>query len=161
MASRNKSPKRGPVTPHPLPKTYARLFAIAAVIALIGLADAVYLTVEHLAGANVACGESTGCNDVLSSSYSAIGKVPLAALGALAYFAAFSAATLAAFGYRRARPFFAAIVALMFAMTLWLLYAQAFLLHAFCRYCLLSAALTFCLAAIAVVTFEPIRRSAR
>jgi uncharacterized membrane protein len=40
----------------------------------------------------------------------------------------------------------------MLAATLWLLYVQAFLLHAFCRYCLFSAALIFLLAAIVVLT---------
>jgi uncharacterized membrane protein len=36
----------------------------------------------------------------------------------------------------------------MFAFTLWLLYVQAFVLEAFCSYCLLSAAVTTTLAAI-------------
>jgi uncharacterized membrane protein len=39
----------------------------------------------------------------------------------------------------------------MFLVTLWLLYVQAFVLHAFCRYCLFSAALVFGLSAIAVL----------
>jgi uncharacterized membrane protein len=38
----------------------------------------------------------------------------------------------------------------MFATTLWLLYVQAFVLHAFCDYCLLSAAVTFTLAGLVV-----------
>lgn len=129
-----------------------RWLVLGAVLALFGLADAVYLTAEHLSGAGVECGASMGCGEVLGSSYAMIGHVPLAALGALAYFAAFSAATLAAFGYRRAPAFFAAIVSVMFGMTLWLLYVQAFVLHAFCRYCLVSAALTLGLAAVAVLT---------
>jgi uncharacterized membrane protein len=40
----------------------------------------------------------------------------------------------------------------MFAVTLWLLFVQAFMLHAFCRYCLFSAALVFVLAAVVVLT---------
>jgi uncharacterized membrane protein len=39
----------------------------------------------------------------------------------------------------------------MFAVTLWLLFVQAFILHAYCRYCLFSAALVFILAAIVVL----------
>ena len=54
------------------------------------------------------------------------------------------------FGYRRAPRLFAFVVAGMFAATLWFLGVQAFILHAFCRYCLLSAAATFLLAGIAV-----------
>jgi len=52
-------------------------------------------------------------------------------------------ATFAAFGYARARRFFPLFVWAMFGVTLWLLYVQAFVLHAFCRYCLFSAALVF------------------
>ena len=36
----------------------------------------------------------------------------------------------------------------MFLVTLWLLYVQAYVLHAFCQYCLLSAAITTALAVI-------------
>jgi len=38
----------------------------------------------------------------------------------------------------------------MFLMTLWLLFVQAFRLHAFCRYCLFSAALVFLLTGLVV-----------
>jgi len=40
----------------------------------------------------------------------------------------------------------------MFAVTLWLLFVQAFVLHAFCRYCLFSAALVFLLTEVVVLT---------
>jgi uncharacterized membrane protein len=121
---------------------------IAALIALGGLADAVYLTVAHLTGDNSVCGPSRGCSIVLGSSYATIAGIPTAAFGVVAYFSAFSAATLAAFGYAVARIFLMIIVAGMFAATLWLLYLQAFVLHAFCPFCLLSAAFTFCLAGL-------------
>ena len=131
---------------------HAWLFAAAAVLAVLGLADAIYLTVEHLIGAGVECGGSAGCNEVLGSRFARVGKLPLAGFGVLGYFAAFSAATLSAFGYRNARPVLAGVVALMFAATLCLLYLQAYVIHAFCRYCLVSAGLTMALAAIVVLT---------
>src|SRR5438105_7886217 len=99
------------------------------------------------------CVASSGCQDVLSSQYAAIGPVPLAAVGALAYFVVFSVALLAAFGYAKSRPLFALIVVLMFGTTLWLLYLQAFVLHAFCDYCLFSAGVTTVLTGIAVENF--------
>jgi len=124
------------------PPRISRLYALAAVLALAGLADAIYLTVEHLSGRSVRCGLTSGCSEVLSSSYATLGGYPLALFGALAYFSAFALATLAAFGSIRARHLLAPLVALMFAVTLWLLYLQAFVLRAFCQYCLLSAAIT-------------------
>ena len=127
----------------------ARLDALAALVALVGLADATYLTVQHLSGRSARCVVVSGCDEVLSSSYATVaGVFPLAALGALAYFAAFSLATLAAFGYAGARSLLAALVAAMFAATVWLLYLQAFVLGAYCAYCLLSAAVTTALALI-------------
>jgi uncharacterized membrane protein len=128
------------------------LHVIAASIALVGLAEATYLTVLYLAGETAVCGGSTDCFQVLGSAYARIGQVPVSALGALAYFSVFSFATFAAFGYPRARTLLALTVWSMFAVTLWLLYVQAFLLHAFCRYCLVSAALIFLMAGIVVAT---------
>ena len=106
-------------------------------------------------GATAACGGSVGCITVLGSSYARIAGIPVAVLGVYGYFAAFSFATFAGFGYKRARTLFALTVWSMFAMTLWLLYVQAFVLHAFCRYCLFSAALTFLLAGLVVASTAP------
>ena len=139
-----------PESPSPPPRV-SRLYSLAAVLSLAGLADAIYLTVEHLTGRSVRCTVTNGCSEVLSSPYATIGGYPLALFGALAYFTAFSLATLAAFGSARAGNLFAVLVALMFAMSLWLVYLQAFVLHAFCQYCLLSAAITTLLAVIVVV----------
>ncbi len=128
--------------------------ALAALVALVGVCDAMYLTIEHLSGRSVRCIVTSGCDAVLQSSYATIaGNIPLASLGALAYFMVFSLATLAAFGYTGARKFVAPLVALMFASTLWLFYLQAFVLHAFCAYCLLSAAVTTSLVIIVATQY--------
>lgn len=127
------------------------LYAAMVVLSLAGMADSIYLTVEHMAGRTARCMVSTGCSTVLASPYASIGGIPLAAFGALAYFTVFSLATLAAFGYRHTQTLLSLVVALMFGMTLRLLYIQAFVLHQFCDYCLLSAALTFLLTMIVVV----------
>ena len=123
--------------------------AAVALVALVGLADAAYLTVEHITGQSVRCMIVSGCDEVLQSRYATIAAgVPVAALGALAYFTVFSLATLAAFGYAGARRLIAPLVAVMFLATLWFFYLQAFVIQAFCAYCLLSAAVTTTLALI-------------
>ncbi len=127
--------------------------AIMAVIALGGLADATFLTVMHLTGNDSVCGPSAGCSKVLSSVYASVGKVPTAAFGMVAYFVVFSAAICLAFGYLKARAVLHGVIAAMFLATLGFLFIQAFVLHAFCPFCLLSAALTFLLAGTALASW--------
>jgi len=135
------------------------LYTAVAIVAVIGLADATYLTVQALTGETLSCGGSPDCFRVLGSSYAKVGPIPVAMLGALAYFTVFTFATFAAFGYARAPKFLVLTAAAMFLMTLWLLYVQAFLLHAYCRYCLFSAAITFLIAGLLIAVPPSQRRS--
>jgi uncharacterized membrane protein len=131
------------------------LYSLAALFCLAGLADATYLSVIAFTGETAACSGQAGCFEVLGSKYARVAGMPVAALGALGYFTAFTFAIFAAFNYKRAPKFFALTVCLMFAATLWFLYVQAFLLHAYCRYCLFSAAITFLLMGLVVATPSP------
>jgi uncharacterized membrane protein len=134
-------------------------YTAAALIALVGVAEATYLTVIFLSGETAVCGNSPDCFKVLGSSYAKIGSFPVSGLGALAYFSVFTFAIFAAFDYSRARKFFNLTVCTMFAVTLWLLFVQAFKLHAFCRYCLFSAALVFLLTGLVVARPSSIQRN--
>src|SRR5215208_1377161 len=127
-----------------------KLYAVAALLSLFGLADALYLTIEHVTGQSVRCTIISGCSEVLSSPYAVVAGVPLAIIGAAAYFSVFSLATLAAFGYRIAGQLLFVLVAAMFLVSLWLIYLQAFVIREFCQYCLLSAAITFALLMVMV-----------
>ena len=142
---KNETPSRGPTI----------LYTIAAVFCVAGLVDATYLTVLALTGETAACSGQAGCQEVLGSAYAHVVGIPVAAFGVAGYFTAFAFATFAAFHYARARKFFALTVGALFAATLWLLYVQAFLLHAFCRYCLFSAAITFLLMGLVVAAPSP------
>ena len=125
-----------------LPAKSSKLFVIIACVALVGLADAIYLTVQHVTGQSVRCTIVSGCSEVLSSTYASFNGIPLALIGAVAYFTVFSLAILAAFGYPFVRRLLAVTVGLMFLTTLWLLYLQAFVIGHFCQFCLLSAVVT-------------------
>jgi len=131
---------------------------IAAIVALIGIADAIYLTVHHYTAEAVPCSLTGGCEQVLTSEYAEIAGVPLAAFGAAAYFIAFSLALLSIYGNRMAWAIFGVQVVLMAIFTGWLIYVQAVLIGAFCQFCLLSAATTFTLAILYFVSLG-IRRS--
>ena len=112
----------------------------AAVVAVIGIADSIYLTVTHFTGEPVPCNLVTGCEQVLSSAYAEFFGIPLAAFGTAAYFIAFSLAVLAAFGNRLMWTLFGVQAAIMAAFSLWLIYVQGFVIGAFCQFCLVSAA---------------------
>jgi len=135
------------------------LYAASALLTLVGLADAIYLTVKRLTGEGYRCTITSGCEEVLTSAYATIGGVPLSVLGAFAYFTAFSLAILALFGNRTARTLLFYLVALMFVFTIWLFFVQAFVLHAFCQFCLLSGAVTLLLALIVAADRFYLRRT--
>src|SRR5919112_6383373 len=135
-----------------------KLYVVAALLALLGIADALYLTIEHVTGQSVRCTIISGCSAVLSSPYAVVAGIPLAAVGGAAYFTVFSLAILAIFGYRIAGKLLLPLVGAMFLVTLWLIYLQAFVIREFCQYCLLSALIT---TALLVVTLFARRGSYR
>jgi uncharacterized membrane protein len=144
-SAKKEAPSRGHVI----------LYSAAGFFCLLGLADATYLTVLALTGETAACSGQAGCFEVLGSAYAKVAGIPVASFGVAGYFTAFTFAILAAFHYPRARKFFALTVGVLFAVTLWLLYVQAFLLHAFCRFCLFSAAISFLLMGLVVASPSP------
>jgi len=129
-----------------------KLPAAGAIVALVGLADATYLTVKHYTDGIVPCNIIAGCETVLTSPYAQLGGIPLAAFGAAAYFVAFALALLAAFGNRMTWMLFGVQVVLMSIFTLWLLYLQQYVIGAFCQFCLLSAITTFTLLGIFIAS---------
>jgi len=147
--------------PDPIPaaKNFVWPYLVAAIVSLVGLGDAIYLTIQDLTGQHLRCTIITGCAEVLGSKYAHVGPVPLAMVGAAAYFTFFSLAILAVFGYSFARHLLPFLVAIMFLMTLWLTYLQAFVIHHFCQYCLLSAAVTTVLTLIVGISFLKSRRT--
>lgn len=130
----------------------AKIPVVAALVALIGVIDSVYLTIHHLTAVPVPCSLIHGCETVLTSAYAEFYGMPIAAFGAAAYFFAFSLAILAAYGNRMMWTLFGIHVSIMAAITCWLLYLQAFVIEAFCQFCLISAATTFTLLILFVVS---------
>src|SRR5947209_19696182 len=99
--------------PAAMPRRSIYLFIAAALLSLVGLADAIYLTVKHLTGGIVHCTLTSGCEQVLNSTYATNLGFPLAGAGALSYFCAVSLATLAIFGHQLARLLLIYLVGLM------------------------------------------------
>jgi len=130
----------------------------ASIIGLIGLADSIYLTVHHYNATAVPCGLTGGCEMVLTSAYAEFYGIPVSALGAAAYFAAFSLAILAAYGNETAWKLFGALATVMALSSAWLIYVQAFYINAWCQFCLLSALTSFTLFALFLISLAARRR---
>jgi uncharacterized membrane protein len=129
-------------------------FAYAA-LALAGYADATYLAVKHLYRADAGCLLSDGCDTVLNSEFSSIFGIPLAFLG-YAYYLICVIGITAYFQSGNAKILNGLFLVNLsgFAFSLWLVYLQAFVLNAFCTWCLFSAAVTTLLVAILALRKE-------
>jgi len=148
------------MTDKSIARPISKLFpAIAILIALVGLSDAVYLTIHHYTAEPVPCSIVEGCEMVLTSAYALIGGVPLAAIGAAAYLAAIILAAITLTGRNLAWKLYGLQVTIMTIVTCWLIYLQGFVIGAFCQFCLLSAAITFTLFIIFIIS-KVIKRSA-
>jgi len=120
--------------------TRSWILGLILVVALVGLADASYLTLEHYRGEVPPCSLTEGCETVTTSKYSEILGVPVALLGALFYLAVLFSV-------------FFIVTEKKFNLVCWLAYLswvgllaavyftaiQAFVLRAYCQYCLVSA----------------------
>jgi uncharacterized membrane protein len=108
-------------------------------ISFLGLVDTLYLGMKR--GKPVACSLTSGCEEVLNSRFSAIGGIPISWFGFAFYLTVFSAAMYAAFGEDRPLRlvFWPALAA--FLLSIVLVGIQAFVLRAYCQYCLASAIL--------------------
>jgi uncharacterized membrane protein len=121
-----------------------RSVAIAA-LAFIGMVDALYLSIKRNAGP-IPCHVTRGCTDVLTSKFSEIAGIPLSWIGLAFYLVIFSLAIFKIFedpkhplGWLPGTMFYLAGAALVVSALL--VGIQAFILKAFCEYCLLSAGL--------------------
>ncbi len=119
-----------------------------ALVALIGLGIAAYLTYIHYAGLKPLCLASGGCERVQSSRYAELAGVPVAVLGLVGY-----AAILASLAAPAETGLLAgAFVALVgFGFSAYLTYAELFKIHAICQWCVASAVLMTILAVLTTV----------
>ncbi|OGY57109.1 MAG: hypothetical protein A2Y84_01580 [Candidatus Colwellbacteria bacterium RBG_13_48_8] len=122
-------------------KTWLVVLIIA--LAIVGLVDSLYLTYIHYQqGGSAVCNAASGaCNVVTTSKYSVVAGIPLALLGVLFYLSVLALVYL--YGKNR-KPktllIFSGWTALGFAISTYLTYLQAFVIHAYCPLCLTSAA---------------------
>ena len=119
-------------------KFYAALFLA---LGLLGFVDAGFLTAKHYLNSPIECGLTKGCETVTTSGFAQILGVPVALLGAIYYLAIVILAVLYIDTSRNKFLFWASwLTAVGLVASAWFVYLQAFVIGAYCEFCLFSAA---------------------
>lgn len=145
-----------------LAKSRRTIGIIFLILSFAGFLDATYLTIQHYAGGIVPCSNIGNCEKVLTSAYSVVAGVPVALFGSVYYFLVLLLSVL--YLNRKEEKFLLAAARLSFlgfVASLWFIFAQLFLIHAICLYCMGSATSSTILFICGVVMIIKDRRVSR
>lgn len=122
---------------------HTTLEKLALFLAILGAGIAGYLTYTSIAGAQIVCGLSS-CGIVNSSEYSKFMGIPVSMLGL-----AFYLSLIVLLFLKQKKLFFiATLVGVIFSS--YLTYLEAFVIHAWCQWCIMSAWISVSLFVIAL-----------
>jgi len=134
--------------------TKNKFILYSAVVAFLGFLDATYLTILHLSETIPPCNIGS-CEAVLTSQFSTIFGIPLALFGSGFYLSVIIVSLLLLTSFRRVfLLLFYALAVWGFVFSLFLLSLQAFVIHAFCQYCLISVATSTGIFILAILQFR-------
>jgi uncharacterized membrane protein len=127
------------------------------VVSGLGFLDAAYLTVEHYVNKIPPCSIGS-CEAVLTSSYATVAGIPVA-LGGTIYYFAFLVLLLLYVDLKKEKYLRIALASSVFGFgaSIYFFILQAFVLHAFCLYCMGSALTSTTLFVTAIVIFKRYR----
>jgi len=111
------------------------LRALVALVALAGVAAAGYLTYVHFEPGALICTGGGGCEQVQDSRYAELAGFPVALLGLVAYIVVLG---LVAWDSELARTLAAALALAAVGFAAYLLVLQAFVIDAWCVWCLVN-----------------------
>ncbi len=118
-------------------------FIILLVLSFLGFLDSAYLTILHYQNALPPCSINLGCEAVLTSKYSTLGPMPLALYGVIFYLAVLILSLLLITNYKKIYlNILYPLIFVGFVVSVVLFLIQAFILHSFCQYCILSEVLS-------------------
>lgn len=146
MASRVKT--------HTTDKTDVNLRRASILLAALGTADSIYLLVYKYTSNDRMCLGDGGCATVNYSPFSMIYGIPVALLGVLAYLAILTVLALEprwklADEYGRLAVFGMGLVGVLFSA--YLTYIEAYVIHAYCPFCITSAVLITLIFILAII----------
>ena|SRR3989344_3285922 len=107
-------------------------FVFLLLLSLAGFFDSAYLTILHYKNVIPPCAIAKGCETVLTSRFSVFFGIPIALIGSLFFLALIFLLLL---GFSK---YFKLLISLGVVASVILFSIQAFVLRAFCQYCLLS-----------------------
>jgi uncharacterized membrane protein len=130
------------------------LLSIVILLSFLGFLDATYLTILHYKNIIPSC-FLTGCDTVLTSKFSTIGPIPISLIGSF-YYLSLLILTISHILNNRSYFLKSLFFLISFAsiVSLILIFLQAFILKAFCQYCLLSEAVTFLLFVVVFLSLK-------
>jgi uncharacterized membrane protein len=138
---------------------------ILALLAVVGICIALYLTLYKYGVIGVLSCSIGSCETVNTSKWSMLLGIPIAAWGLLAYLALL---VLAIIGSAESREDSVSIAKLLVALagfsvlfSAWLTYLELFVIHAICIWCVTSAALWVVILGICLADFRAVSRAAR
>ena len=116
-----------------------RLRQLMLVLGVIGLGIAIYLTYVHYSGIKVLCTAGNSCTKVQTSQWAELDGVPVALLGLIGYVGV--VASLLAPDGEEARLATVGLTLIGFGFSAYLTYREKYSIHAYCEWCLSSAAI--------------------
>lgn len=131
-------------------------------LAFCGLADSAYLLQHATAGSPLLCDPTvtlTGCNIVAQSPYAYLFGIPVAEYGLIFYGLLFFVAAFELLLFHHlVRRMMQGLSLLGFAMSVYFVGIQFFVINALCIYCLASAVIAFLIFTLAFL-LEPVRKN--
>jgi len=128
------------------------------VIAVAGLIVAMYLTIIDYSDVKPLCTGFGGCTSVQSSEYAFIGPIPVALLGVMGYIALLALRLARGRlspewdGYLPLLAFGVSLIGVLYSA--YLTYLEAFVIYAWCPWCVTSAILMVAYFALAVIDWR-------
>lgn len=125
-------------------------------LAFIGFADATYLLSKRLGGAPIPCVLGfTGCDTVDKSPYSVFLGIPLSAYG-MVFYLIIGFLSILYIDTRKAliAKMILPVASLGFVLSVYFIYLQAFVIKAFCIFCLISAGISTILFVLSLVIYK-------
>jgi len=140
-------------------KKASKFILYSLILAFLGFIDSAYLTVLHYKNVIPPCSVLNGCEKVLTSQFSVIGPFPLAFFGVIFYL---SVIGICLFILLENKKEFVKIYHLAvntgFLISVALFLIQAFILKAYCQFCILSEVISAGLMILSFLKYKEDKR---